>query len=185
MKRRRFQREDWLDLALQELSANGMEALKLEAICATAGLTRGSFYHHFADHAEFLLAVASHWAERQTDTLLAAIDQSASPDEISDQLNHLAVEIDYRLELGIRELARRMSDVSAIVERTDEIRLDFMAGLYKRRFELEDKAAALAAALEYAAFNGKILIDPDIGRDERLALANLFDRMVVCFFSKD
>ena len=48
----RLGRDDWLALGLERLAAEGPRALRLENICAAAGRTRGSFYHHFRDHDE-------------------------------------------------------------------------------------------------------------------------------------
>src|SRR5688500_82529 len=42
----RWTREDWVELAVARLKADGAGALTLEALCLAAGRTKGSFYHH-------------------------------------------------------------------------------------------------------------------------------------------
>jgi len=47
-----------IDAAVRILSRPGGGFVSIEAISADAGLTKGAFYHHFADRAELLRAVA-------------------------------------------------------------------------------------------------------------------------------
>jgi hypothetical protein len=84
--------------------------------------------------------------------------------------------IDYRLELGIRELGRRLPAVSEIIKQADAMRLDVVSRLYQARYGLDAEAADEFAYLEYAAFSGIILLDPDIPAATQKALADLFDR---------
>ncbi|WP_299685862.1 TetR/AcrR family transcriptional regulator [uncultured Tateyamaria sp.] len=178
MTRRRFSRDDWVALGLAELSANGAEAVKLEAICAAANLTRGSFYHHFADHESFLVALADAWHRTQTQDVASAIDPDAPAAQQDAALTEAAMAIDYRLELGIREVGRRRPAVAQIVRDADDLRLDVLTSLYCQRFALDDATARNCAHLEYAAFSGIILLDPDMDRDRQLELAALYDRMI-------
>lgn len=174
MRRRRFTREDWIMLGHARLAAEGPEAVKLEAICKAAGLTRGSFYHHFDDHETFLVALAQIWLETQTEAIAESLDSAASAANRMESLTTAAMSIDYRLELGIRELARRLPDVQRIVSRADALRLDLLADLYRGRFGLGDEAARSFAYLEYAAFSGLILLDPDMPQDRQMSLASLY-----------
>ncbi len=184
MKKRRFAAEDWLELGIAELSARGPEAIKLEAICKAAGLTRGSFYHHFADHNAFLVGVAEHWLTRQTIDVAAQLKKQDTPEVSVEKLNDAAMAVDYRLELGIREMGRRNADVAEIVQRADNMRLSVLADLYAARFGLDRQAAFDHALLEYAAFNGLILINPDIDVDRQRALYARFDLIMRRFFGQ-
>ncbi|HEX7492116.1 MAG TPA: TetR family transcriptional regulator [Candidatus Limnocylindrales bacterium] len=51
-------RDRLIDSAVRLLSRPGSGLISIEAIADEAGLTKGAFYHHFADRAELLLAVA-------------------------------------------------------------------------------------------------------------------------------
>jgi hypothetical protein len=70
--------------------------------------------------------------------------------------------IDYKLELGIRELGRRLPAVREIIGQADAMRLDVVSKLYEQRYGLDAEAAEQFAYLEYAAFSGIILLDPDM-----------------------
>ena len=54
--------QDWLDQGLKTLAKNGFTALKAEPLAKAMGVSRGSFYWHFADigafHAAILTALA-------------------------------------------------------------------------------------------------------------------------------
>ncbi|MEL6841379.1 MAG: TetR/AcrR family transcriptional regulator [Pseudomonadota bacterium] len=184
MSKRRFQAEDWLKLGLAELSAHGPEAVKLAPICAAAGLTRGSFYYHFEDHTAFLVGMAEAWLEAQTVDVAAVLKDLRDPDVEVAKLGDAAMAIDYRLELGMRELGRRNRDVADIVKRADNMRLSVLMDLYARRFGLEQEDAWDHAFLEYAAFAGLILIDPEMPPERQRALNARFDLIVRSFFAK-
>jgi AcrR family transcriptional regulator len=51
-------RDRLIDAAVRLFSRPGSGLISVEAIAAEAGLTKGAFYHHFADRAELLRAVA-------------------------------------------------------------------------------------------------------------------------------
>ncbi len=178
MNKRRFSREDWIALGLAELSARGCDAVKLEAICKAASLTRGSFYHHFQDHETFLTGLAQHWMKTQTEDVAAVLDAETSARDQSLALTRAAMQIDYRLELGMRELGRRLADVDRIIRQADAMRLQVLSQLYVERFDLDPAAAEQFAYLEYATFSGIILLDPDMTPDRQQVLADLFETTI-------
>ncbi|MEL6683166.1 MAG: TetR/AcrR family transcriptional regulator [Pseudomonadota bacterium] len=179
----RFTAENWLQLGLRELAAHGPDAVKLAPICDKAGLTRGSFYHHFADHTAFLVGMAEMWLKTQTVDVASVADEDHSPNDRMTALSDAAMAIDYRLELGMREMARRNADVARIVERGDTMRLSVLTNLYMDRFGLEQDAARDYAFLEYAAFAGLILLEPDMPTDRQRALNARFNMMVLHVFA--
>lgn len=182
-RKRPFQSADWLELGLAALSAGGAEAVKLAPICAAAGLTRGSFYYHFADHDTFLLELAETWIEGQTVQSAALLKALRDPAATAEGLREAGFAIDYRLELGFRELARRHGAVAAVVKRTDNMRLSVLADLCAARFGLEPPAAWDLAHLEYAAFAGLVLVDPKMSEARLNDLRAHFDRMISGFFA--
>lgn len=178
----RYRRENWLDLGLSQLAQHGAEALKLDAICKTAGVTKGSFYHHFEDHGGFLAQLTEEWVRRQTSALIDEIPDGLSASEMAQQLTELVLKTDYRLELGIRELSRRHKDLAKIVRDADKMRQDYVAGLYAAQFDLDAEAAQDAAALEYAAFIGIIALDPDMPEDHQRRLVKRFGEMAQALY---
>jgi AcrR family transcriptional regulator len=156
--RPRFHREDWLALGLTALAEAGPDGLRLDAICARAGVSKGSFYHHFSDHTAYLEGVVQGWA----DEALRAVERNAAT--ISDL--HLAP----ALEEGIRALAPRAPSLTALVAEVEAERIQSLANRYVDRFEVLWPRAVQLAELELAVFRG------GAQRDE--ALSGLYAKMV-------
>jgi TetR/AcrR family transcriptional regulator, transcriptional repressor for nem operon len=51
-----------LDAALKVIRAKGYTATRVEDICEAAGLTKGSFFHHFKSKEDLAIAAAQHWS---------------------------------------------------------------------------------------------------------------------------
>lgn len=183
IKKRRFNATDWVALGLSQLSEQGVEAVKLEPICKAAGLTRGSFYHHFKDHEAFLIALVQRWAKTQTHDVAEQLGADISAEDRATALTDVSMQIDYRLELGIRELARRVPEVAKIVKEADTERLAVLTKIHAQRFQLANDEAENLAFLEYAAFCGMILLDPDMARPKQKALSALYDDLVQASFT--
>src|SRR5215475_8080092 len=50
-----------LDATLKVVRAKGYSATRIEDVCAEAGLTKGSFFHHFKSKEDLMLAAVAHW----------------------------------------------------------------------------------------------------------------------------
>ena len=72
--------KDWLDQGLKTLASSGFTALKAEPLAKAMGVSRGSFYWHFADIAAFHAAILKHWREVAAEQIIANVE-AASKDE--------------------------------------------------------------------------------------------------------
>lgn len=81
----------FLDAALQVIRAKGYSATTIEDLCEAAGLTKGSFFHHFASKEELALAAAGHFAAMADRVFASAPYQSAA-----DPLDRLLGYVDFR-----------------------------------------------------------------------------------------
>ena len=61
-KRTRFSRTDWLARAMDVLSRKGGARLRINDLCQELGVTKGSFYAHFEDRADFVRQFVAYWA---------------------------------------------------------------------------------------------------------------------------
>jgi TetR/AcrR family transcriptional repressor of nem operon len=57
----RSSRSRLLDAALQVIRTRGYAATTVDDVCAAAGVTKGSFFHHFKSKEEMTLAAVEHW----------------------------------------------------------------------------------------------------------------------------
>jgi len=72
--------KDWLDLGLRTLAKSGFTALKAEPLAKAMGVSRGSFYWHFADISAFHAAILKQWREIAAEQIIAGVE-AASRDE--------------------------------------------------------------------------------------------------------
>jgi TetR/AcrR family transcriptional repressor of nem operon len=87
-------KEKLLDAALQVIRTKGYTATRIEDICEAAGLTKGSFFHHFKSKEDLAVAAAEHWSG-----VTAALFQAAPFHRHADPLDRVLGYIDYRKEL--------------------------------------------------------------------------------------
>ena len=56
-------RDAWVAGATEVLAEEGIAGLRVEVLAKRLKVTKGSFYWHFTDRRDLLLAVLSHWKE--------------------------------------------------------------------------------------------------------------------------
>lgn len=169
----RFRRQDWIDLGLNLAALESPDAMTLEAVCAAAGKTRGSFYHHFPAHADFLDAVAERWLQRDTEDIIADNVPAGSLANRLDRLNLMTAALDPRLERGIRQLAAAYPALARYVTIADARRKDHIRSLYVSAGAADRETAERLAALIYAAFVGFAFVEPAATPARRAALFEL------------
>ncbi|MGH0033850.1 MAG: TetR/AcrR family transcriptional regulator [Myxococcota bacterium] len=64
-RRGRLSRGRWIGAALDALVADGIEGVRIDRLCRDLGVTKGSFYHHFAGREDLLEAMADYWEATQ------------------------------------------------------------------------------------------------------------------------
>jgi TetR/AcrR family transcriptional repressor of nem operon len=80
-----------LDAALYVIRAKGYAATTVDDICRQAGVTKGSFFHHFKSKDDLANAAVAHW-RAMTETLFA----SAAYHQVADPLDRLLGYLDFR-----------------------------------------------------------------------------------------
>jgi len=80
-----------LDAALRVVRTKGYNATRIEDICAEAGLTKGSFFHHFKSKDELALAAVEHY-----DSGSSALFAAAPYHDAADPLSRLISYIEFR-----------------------------------------------------------------------------------------
>jgi AcrR family transcriptional regulator len=81
VKKKRHSRDDWLALALDVLAEEGRAKIEIEYLAQKLGVTKGSFYAHFADRRDFVASVAFYWADTLTATVLDNLSQTKESGE--------------------------------------------------------------------------------------------------------
>jgi AcrR family transcriptional regulator len=65
---------DWAEAALQLIAEKGLGALTVRSLAARLGVTKGSFYWHFAGRSELLAGALARWEQRATTETMTALD---------------------------------------------------------------------------------------------------------------
>lgn len=71
-----------LEATLKVVRAKGYSATRIEDVCAEAGLTKGSFFHHFKSKEDLALAAVAYW-DANTSQLFSAAHYHAATDPLS------------------------------------------------------------------------------------------------------
>ncbi len=54
-------KRDFLDAGLRVLTEDGESKIRIDYLCAIQGVTKGSFYYHFTDMADYRRSLMSHY----------------------------------------------------------------------------------------------------------------------------
>lgn len=156
----RLTRDDWLDGAFAAVVEGGFDKLRVLMIAKALRVTRGSFYWHFADHAELQNALLARWRERQTliDAELrptaGASPQADLEHVLEAALAHVGPDLEHmRFELALRGLGRRDADVATLLAEVDAMRLNLFEAKFVR-LTGDPKTASELALLFYLAVVG-------------------------------
>ena len=77
----RLTREQWLSLALDVLARDGSTALSLNNLIKHLHVTKGSFYWHFKNQADFQFALVDHWHKKHTLVVANRLDEDGGGPE--------------------------------------------------------------------------------------------------------
>ena len=102
-----------LNAALHVIRAKGYSATRVEDVCEAAGLTKGSFFHHFKSKEDLALGAADYWIEGT-----GALFLSASYHVPADPLDRLLAYVDFRKSLLMGDLPDFTCLVGTMVQET-------------------------------------------------------------------
>ena len=102
-----------LDAALHVIRAKGYAATTVDDICRQAGVTKGSFFHHFKSKDELALAAASHFSAMAEGLFAAAPYHDAQ-----DPLERLLGYVDFRAAILGGELPEYTCLLGTLVQET-------------------------------------------------------------------
>ena len=156
----RLTQSDWIDHGLRTLADEGTNALKVGPMAAALKVSRGSFYWHFRDIADFRSQVLRGWQERMTDQVIRDLETAkAEPDRLKHLMKRAFVEKP-RLDRAIRAWAAEDEDVARIVASVDARRVVYIAKLLVAAGVDSRRAPSRAAFMYWAYLGQAIVMDP-------------------------
>jgi len=126
---KRLTARNWVDAGLRVLALHGFQALKAEPLAKALGVSRGSFYWHFADVDVFQQAVISRWKTLATEAVIAEIEAVAMEGERLRTLLRRVLSADATLENRMRSWAALAEVAALAVADVDQRRQTFVTSL--------------------------------------------------------
>lgn len=183
----RLTRDDWLNAAFAAVVEGGFDAVRVLGLAQTLGVTRGSFYWHFADHPALVQALVERWVA-QENALGARLRALRSSDARADLHHLLATALEHggadlenmRFELALRGLGRRDAEVADQLLQVDAMRVRLFEENFLRLHDDPQRARELAT-LFYLAIVGsnQALSRPNNPPQTREFLCAVIDTYVI------
>jgi len=124
--------DDWVLAGLQTLGRDGVEEVRVERLARELKVTKGSFYHHFANRRSLLTAMLQLWRARGTADIIEDLEgRGIAPGERFRQLVAFILKPhDFdAVESGLRAWASRDPEAAEVVREVDRRRLRYVTGL--------------------------------------------------------
>ena len=139
----------WLDLGLETLRENGTTGLRIDRLARRLGVTKGSFYAHFASKNDYLTALCEHWRYQ---AMPMEVDRFfEAPGTLADKLLTLSTFVERsersRYDLAMREMAKVNGCAAEAVAAVARARLAFSFDVFRRAGFEEDEARARGCLL--------------------------------------
>jgi AcrR family transcriptional regulator len=172
----RTPREQWVEEGLRVLADRGPDAVRIEPLAKALGVSKGGFYWHFENRDALLEAMLEAWERSLVDAVIEEVDAVGGADGGADadadadararlwHLFALAAQAEElrRIDLAMRDWARRDAGVAARLRRLDNRRMDYMRSLFGALCADPDEVE-VRCLLAFAVFVGNDFIAAEHG----------------------
>lgn len=166
-------KQRWVDEGLQVLADEGVAGVRIDRIASRVRLSKGSFFHHFANVAAFRSAILEEWRARAVAQLRdapARLDLGALAGRIDDLL-------DVRLDGAVRAWASHDVEAAAVVQDVDRVRLGALEQAW-RGLVADPERARTAALLPHLLVIGATVARPTVDDRELREVFRLLAELI-------
>ena len=175
----RTPRGQWVEAGLQALAAGGPEAVRVETLARDLGVTKGGFYWHFADRGALLEEMLQSFERVGVDDVIEYVEQDGGNGrEKLRRLFDKAEGSDTRVELAIRDWARRDRSVARRLRRVDNRRMEYLRLLFRDLCPDEDDVEA-RSLLAFSLYIANHFIAADHGGRSRAEAMHLAEKLLL------
>lgn len=182
MAKVRTPRNAWIEAALQALATEGPDGIRVEALAAHLGVSKGGFYWHFKDRAALLEEMLDSWEQSVVGDVIAEVE--SEPGESRAKLQHL-FELAFHaspdllpVELALRDWSRRDDAVAARLHRIDNQRMEYLRSLFGP-ICVDDDDVEARSILAFSLFIGSnFILAEHSGRSRAEVLHLALDRLL-------
>jgi len=172
----RTPRDRWIDKGLEALAAGGPDAVRIESLARALGVTKGGFYGYFDDRRALLEELLDAWERASVDEVIARVEGGGgdAPEKLR-RLSGLAVARGgepLRIDLAVRDWARRDRRVARRLKRVDNRRMEYLRSLF-RSFSRDEDDVEARCLLFYSLWIGSHFIAADHGTRSRRDVVKL------------
>jgi TetR/AcrR family transcriptional regulator, transcriptional repressor for nem operon len=128
--RRHESKTRFLNAALHVIRLKGYTATRVEDVCGEAGLTKGSFFHHFASKEQIGIAAIEQFGEA-ADTIFGSAPYTMNPDPRDRVLGY----VDFRIAMLQRDIVEFTCLMGTMVQETYATHPDIRAACDQRMSE--------------------------------------------------
>src|SRR2546423_15454873 len=171
----RTPRANWIEEGLRALAAGGPDAVRIEPLAKALEVSKGGFYWHFDDRRALMEEILEAWERVSVDEVIERIEGEGGDARAKlRRLSALAASSDepLRIDLAVRDWARRDQTVAERLRRVDNRRMDYMRSLFGDFCPDEDDVEA-RCMLFYSLWIGRHFIAADHGARQRADVLKL------------
>jgi AcrR family transcriptional regulator len=121
--------EKWVSHGLAVLTRRGFGALKADVLAKSLDVTRGSFYWHFKDVADYHEAVIELWRKRTTEDIIAQIETVADSAKRLPTLLRTALGSNTALDKAVRAWALSEPVAKNALAEVEAVRVQYLEQL--------------------------------------------------------
>lgn len=124
----------WVEEGLRALAIGGPDTVRIEQLAQALGVTKGGFYGYFSDRRALLAEMLDTWERRVIDEVIERVEGKGG--DARARLRRLFALASsstgerLKIELAIRDWARRDKAVARRLKRVDNRRMEFMRTLF-------------------------------------------------------
>jgi len=155
-ERGRLSAGDWEHAALELIEEQGVAAITVELLARRLGVTKGSFYWHFASRDALLEAALKRWEQADTEGVMSQVDRIADPRErVVALFRRTSHEIRDHVMYSALLRAIDHPAVQPVMQRVSQRRVAYLAAAL-RAAGLDRSMATPRAQLAYATYVGML-----------------------------